>query len=115
MNKIKVSKKEIKNCCRDIICVGYRDLQFLLYYKYADFYSSGVYGWSCDYYKINDDLIICTGYLPIGNIVPNYEETREVEKKAREIVFHADLTIEQKKKKLNNLLNRYIKKVLEEK
>ena len=115
MKKIKISKKDIKECCKNIICVGYCELQYLLQYKYADFYSCGVYGWSCDYYKIDDNLIISTGYSPIGNVKSNYKETRKAEQKAREIVLNRDLTIEQKKKKLDNLLNRYTRKVLEEK
>lgn len=114
MNKIRVTKKEILKACKNIICVGYCDLQYLLYYKYADFYTCGVYGWNCDIYKINENLLISTGYSPFGNIRIDYKKTRKTEEKARAIVHDTKLSFEQKKKKLDNLLNKYIQEALKE-
>lgn len=107
--KVKVSKKEIKENFRNVISVGYCDLQCLLRLKSPEYYSCGVYGWSCDYYVINNNTIICTGYSPVGNI-SNYELTREYDQKARNIEY--SLSYEEKEKKLNELLNEYIKEIL---
>lgn len=63
--KLKVSKKEIKEGFENIIRLGYGTIQHLLFYVSADYYSCGVNGWSCDYYKIDNDTIISTGYSPI--------------------------------------------------
>lgn len=111
MNKIRVTKKEIRESGAKIISVGYCDLQFLLNFRYADFYSCGIYGWSCDYYKIDDNVIICTGYSPIGNINPDYKLIRKTEQKAREIYCNNDYKIA--KPKIEKLLKSFIKKAIE--
>jgi len=110
--KVKVSKKEIKDNFNNIITIGYCDAQFLLTYKDADFYSCGVYGWSCDYYKINNNTIISTGYSPIDSKYRNYELTKKYNEKARKIFNNYDLKYEQKKKRIDNLLNKYIIEML---
>ena len=107
--KEKVSKKEIKENFRNVISVGYCDLEYLLNFKSPEYYSCGVYGWSCDYYVINNNTIISTGYSPIGNI-SNYELTREYDKKARDIGH--SVGYEEKEKKLNELLDEYVNKIL---
>lgn len=113
--KVKVSKKEVKESYRNIICLGYCTIQHLLYYKDADYYSCGVYGWSCDYYKIDNKTIISTGYSPIGNIRVDYELSDKYDKKAREIIHNHSLSYEQAKNKVNKLLEKYIQEVLQEK
>jgi len=75
--KIKTTKKAIKNSGQKILKVGYCDLQYLLQGKNPFAYSTRVEGWACDYYEIND-IIISTGYAPIGdqvdyNIIKKYE------------------------------------------
>lgn len=111
--KVKVSKKEVKENFRNIICIGYCDLQYLLYYKEANYYSSGVYGWSCDYYKINNNTIISTGYQPIGNICADYNKVVSYDKEARNIIYNYSYDYEVKKELLEELLNKFIKDVLE--
>ena len=108
--KIKVSKKEIKNNFNNIITIGYCNAWYLLAYKDADFYSCGVYGWSCDYYKIDYNTIISTGYAPIDGI-REYEFTRKMNEKARKI-YNSDIPYENKKRKINNLLDKYINCIL---
>ena len=65
-------------------------------------------------YKINENLLISTGYSPFGNIRIDYKKTRKTEEKARAIVHDTKLSFEQKKKKLDNLLNKYIQEALKE-
>ena len=69
--KIQVTKKSIKENYKNIISVGYCNAQNMLKCKDATMYSAGVYGWACDYYVINNDTIISTGYNPIGQNVPS--------------------------------------------
>ena len=96
--KVKVSKKEIKENFRNIITIGYCEAQFLLRYKEADYYSAGVYGWSCDYYKINNNTIISTGYAPV-DAIRNYKLVKKYEEKARKIACDYSRTWEQNEKK----------------
>lgn len=110
--KVKVSKKEVKENYRNVICLGYCSIEWLLRYKEADYYSSGGNGWSCDYYKINNNTIISTGYRPIGTIVPDYKITKEYDEKARKIACDYSLTYEQQENKIEKLLNKYIEIIL---
>ena len=83
MNKIKASKKEMRDNYR-ILSIGYCDAQSLLCYENPVAYSAGVYGWSCDYYEV-DGVIISTGYSPLNNkhMKDDYKLIREYESKAR--------------------------------
>lgn len=112
MKKIRVKEYDIKDGWANIICVGYCELQYLLYYKDADFYTAGTYGWKADFYKINNSTIISTGYCPIGNI-RNYELARKYDKKAEKIVYDYDLEYAKKTKKLDKLLEKFIAEILE--
>lgn len=83
--KIKVSKKEIRNSYFQIVGVPYCDLQYLLRNEKADYYSAGVYGWSCDYYKFEDlGVIISTGYGYIGERA-DYKLVEKYNDKARKM------------------------------
>ena len=66
--KLKTTKKQIKESAYQLYAAGYCELDRLLVYQSPFAYSSGVYGWSCDYYNL-DGVIISTGYSPIGEIV----------------------------------------------
>jgi hypothetical protein len=79
--KLKATKTEIKNGYNKILRIGYCELQFLLKYESPFAYSAGIYGWSCDYYDI-DNICISTGYSPIGeyvdrDIVRKYDDMAE--------------------------------------
>ena len=62
------------NAYRNVIKVGYCDLQNALIGIEPNFYTAGVYGWNADVYVIDRDTVIVTGYRPFGNI----ELTRSV-------------------------------------
>lgn len=112
MVKIKVTEREIKGGYRNIITIDYFDAHYLLRYQDADFYTCGAYGWKSDIYKINNNTIISTGYSPVNGI-RNYDLTRKYDEKARKIVYNDDLSYEEQKKKVNKLLEKYIKEILE--
>lgn len=98
--KTRISKKEAKRIDDVILAIGYCKLATLLINKAPFAYSAGIYGWSCDYYDIND-VCISTGYAPIGKRV-DYNLVREYEKKAE--ACNGD------KDKINALLNEFIEK-----
>lgn len=111
--KVKVTQREIKNGFKNIIDVGYGELQHLLSHKAPDYYTSGVYGWNADIYKINNNTVIVTGYRPFGNI-GNWNLAREYEEKAYKIDHDWNITYESRTKKLDNLLKKYIEEILKE-
>ena len=105
--KLKATKKSFAGY--NVVKVGYCNLQYLLNYENAFAYSSGAYGWSCDYYDING-VIISTGYSPIGKSV-DYELIKKYNLKAEKIVNNYELSYEVRKKQVKKLLNEFIEKV----
>ena len=107
--KLKTTKKAIRENSNNIIRLGYCEIQSLLNCQNPFAYSAGVYGWRCDYYEI-DGVIISTGYSPIGKHV-DYKTVKKYEKQAEKINCNYDLRWDTKKKKLNNLLHKFIEAV----
>ena len=56
------------NAYRNVIKVGYCDMQDALKGREPNFYTAGVYGWNSDVYVLDRDTAIVTGYRPFGNI-----------------------------------------------
>ena len=109
--KKNVTKKSIKENYDTILKIGYCELQTLLSWEQPFAYSSGVYGWSCDYYDFNG-VCICTGYNPIGQTV-DHDLIRDYEQKAieiRKICEFGEIYI-----KLNELIKEFIDKSRNEK
>ena len=102
--KLRAAKKEFKN--ERVLRVGYCKAQYLLRYQDPFAYSSGVYGWACDYYNI-DGIYISTGYSPIGESL-DYDIIKKYEDEAQKITYNFDLSHEERKEKINNLLNELI-------
>ena len=108
MEKRKITRKELKGF-KNIISVGYCSLNYLLMYKDANFYNTGVYGWNYDVYVINSDTLIVTGYRPVkGNIKPDYSVIDHFEQEAQNIYNNLDINFENKKKEIEKILNRFI-------
>lgn len=112
MNK-QVTKKIIVEGFKNIIKVGYCELQSLLQLSNCNYYTSGVYGWDADIYIINNDTVIVTGYRPFGNVESNYNTNKKYDKKANEIMIQYPKKYEERKKELNELLKQYVKETLE--
>ena len=53
---------------RNVIKVGYCDMQDALKWREPNFYTAGVCGWNSDVYVIDYDTVIVTGYRPFGNV-----------------------------------------------
>ena len=110
--KFKTTRKEISNSYKNVICLGYCELQNVLYYKRPTAYTCGTYGWNADIYQINDNTCIVTGYRPFGNIRVDRKITKEFEDMAGEyfIKYGRDFGILQDK--LNYLLKEFLEKIL---
>jgi effector-binding domain-containing protein len=110
--KLKTTKRQIKKNIHpeNLFAVGYCDLQYLLKFENAFAYSSGVYGWSCDYYEIeynNQTYIISTGYNPIGNEI-DYYLIESYEKRASLLCTAHQMPYEERKKAMKRLLNEFM-------
>lgn len=113
--KFKTTKKAAKEGYRNIIKVGYCDLQHLLYYKNPVAYTSGVYGWNADIYEIGRGFAICTGYKPFGDIKADYKLVREYDDKALELINeYRNKDFDELKKELDKLILKFIEKILGE-
>ena len=113
MLKVQVTKKQIVDNYKNVISVGYCDLQYLLRFKDARFYTAGVYGWNADIYEINYNTAIVTGYRPFGNIKVDYGILKGFESRASHILnLSGLLTYDEQKKAINDLLNEFIQVVL---
>lgn len=107
----KITRKQV-NMYKNIICVPYCDLWYLLYFRNRTGYNSGVYGWNYDFYHINLNTCIVTGYRPFGNI-KNYDLCDEYNEKAKNVIEDRTLSNEEKKEKVENLLEEFIEKITE--
>ena len=109
---LQVRKKDILNSSEKVLKVGYCQLQSLLNYENRFGYSSSnVNGWSCDYYKI-DNVIISTGYNPIGDTV-KYEVVKRYELQAEKITNDYKLSYEERKQKVTELLHDFMNEAIE--
>ena len=88
--KTPITKKAIMNSYRNVIKVGYCDMQDALKWREPNFYTAGVYGWNADVYVIDYDTVIVTGYRPFGNIELPREVIDTLNKCARSITHYFD-------------------------
>ena len=107
--KLKTTKKAMRDSKKDIVSIGYCELQTLLDDSNAFAYSAGISGWACDYFEV-DNVIISTGYNPIGRSI-DYKIVTKYEKRAKVIRYNSDETWTTKEKKLSRLLSKFIKEI----
>lgn len=110
--RIKMTEKELKNQCENVLAVGYCKGQNLLDLSPAHElgYTSGVYGWKSDIYIYRTMsglyVLISTGYAPVSNT--KCVDIEPFEKKAEEIRYNRQLTFEEKREKVNLLLDSWV-------
>ena len=114
--KLETTKKQIRDNTRDnLYSVGYCELQYLLRDVNPFAYSSGIYGWACDYYELSIDgqrIIISTGYSPIGKNI-DYKTAREYDTVASKLTeFGSGLNYEQAKEERSKLLNNFLRTLI---
>lgn len=114
--RLKTTKKQIKeNTSNNLFSVGYCDLKYLLKYKNAFAYSSGVYGVACDYYELElcgTRIIISTGYQPIGRRLPS-TLIKKYDPLARNIIKKTCLDRDRKEAEINTLIDQFLKDVID--
>ena len=88
--KTQTTKKAIMNTYRNVIEVGYCDMQDALKWREPNFYTVGVYGWNSDVYVIDRDTVIVTGYRPFGNMKLPREVINTLNKCAESITHYFD-------------------------
>ena len=111
--KFKTTSKQMRDNYGDkAIQIGYCEAQTLLSDYEPIAYSSGVYGWNCDYYLV-DNVLIVTGYRGMFGRHISYKLVDKYEKKAITIKTNYDLSYEARKRKINKLLHRFISDTLE--
>ena len=88
--KTQTTKKAIMNTYRNVIKVGYCDMQDALKWREPNFYTAGVYGWNADVYVIDYDTVIVTGYRPFGNMELSREVIDTLNKCAKSITHYFD-------------------------
>lgn len=112
MNKIKATQKEMREN-HFIIQISYCLAENLLHYEKPIAYSSGAYGWACDYYLVNGS-VISTGYRPIisKNTTASYEMIKDYDRKA-ELIRINGTNYEQTKQAINTLLCEFVEKAKE--
>ena len=107
--KIKTTQKEIKSRFKKVVCVGYCNLQHLLFYQSPTYYTARREGWASDIY-IFDDIAISMGYVPFGNIKINCDILNEYEEQAKKIKSDYNTTYIVRENKVNGLLKKFIEK-----
>lgn len=91
--KFKTTQKYIKANYKNIISVGYCNIQHLLTYESPIAYTSGRDGWYADIYDFGNignigSTAIVTGYNPFGNVKPDYEIVKKYDDMAKSVVCH---------------------------
>lgn len=109
--KYRTTQKAIKEGYTNKICVGYCNLQYLLGYENPVAYTARREGWAADIYDFGNTAII-TGYAPFGNIRPGYDICKKYENKAEKVRYDYSLSWEEQKEKLHQLINEFIKEVI---
>ena len=110
MQKYKTTFKQIKNNNSKVINIGYCAAQNLLRFNEATAYSSGTYGWNCDFYQIEPNTVIATGYRVAGKLV-NYTIVEKYDDEAKTIISNKTISWDDKKSLVNNLLEKFVKEV----
>jgi hypothetical protein len=110
MKKYKTSMKAIKENNSKVINIGYCAAQNLLRFNEATAYSSGTYGWNCDFHQIEPNTVIATGYRTNSKLV-EYTIVEKYDNLAAEIIGDKTISWDDKKIQVNNLLERFVKEV----
>ena len=108
--KFKTTKKEIYSNFKNVICVGYCNLDYLLSNYNPIAYNAGVDGWKCDIYDINGVAIV-TGYQPFGNIHPDYKIIKKYEDEAHKIYIDSWGNYQKTQDMTDQLLKQFIEEV----
>ena len=108
--KKKTTQKEIKRLFKNVIRVGYCEVDALLKFEGVQWYNYGTNGWNCDITMIDLDTVIVSGYRPFGNIKPDYDVVRKYNDKAKEIL-KSNSNSEIAREKISKLVKKFVEEV----
>lgn len=106
--KTKITAKLAKYYAKKPIAVGYANIQYLLYFRNADWYTCGIYGWNYDIYHNVYGRTITTGYRGMFGVPVDYEYQQKFETEAQKIIADNSLSWEDKEFRVENLLKDFI-------
>lgn len=108
--KLEVTKKFVRKQCKNILAIGYGGGVDLLRFQTPFAYSAGTYGWSCDYYLV-DDVVLSAGYFPVKSINMKCHEIllTKLNNKARDIFIDGNIDAPTKEMLTNALLSDFCK------
>lgn len=112
MIKLKVSKRDIRNNFKNVLCCSYCELTDLLNYKNANYYNANQYGWRNDIYLIDNNTVIVTGYEPFGNIELQKNICKKYNNEAKKIRQNFGFDYDKQKIKLQKLIDKMISEVI---
>jgi hypothetical protein len=110
MKKYKTTFKQIKNNNSKVVNIGYCAAQHLLYFSNPTAYSSGIYGWNCDFYQITPAIVIATGYRTMGKLT-KYDVVEKYDNEAQKIILNKSIPRDDKKSQIEKLILDFIKVV----
>lgn len=90
--KTRTTKKAIMTSYRNVIKVGYCDLQQALKGLEPNYYTVGVYGWNADIYVIDNDTVLVTGYRPFGNTSLTRDTIETLNKCGTDLMHYREYT-----------------------
>lgn len=110
--KFKATKKQMREGYEYII--GLNNMEHLLRYTSPIAYSVRAEGWACDYYDI-DGVLISAGYSPLKskNTKTDREDAEKTEAIARSISEDYEISYDDKKTLMTDLLKAYTRRALE--
>lgn len=106
--KFKTTKKAIKDGYTNIISMPYCSAQSLLRFVEPIAYTSGTYGWDCDYYDI-DGVCVCTGYRTVGAPIDHYKLSSYEHTAC--IISDSNMSYDDQSTEVNTLLSTMIQEV----
>ena len=106
--KYRTTRKELVNGSANLVYVGYCDLQNLLCNHEPIAYTCGVYGWNFDVYTVYG-VTICTGYR--GMPGRRARNSATYEKLAREVSDNYGISCDERREKIETLLQDFCNQV----
>ena len=108
--KTQITQKAVKANYDKIILIPSMSTQYLLSYSSPIAYTAGVYGWNTDIYDINGVAVVM-GYRPFGTIKADHDLCRKYDDAAQKIRHNYNLTYNEQRAELENLLDKFIAEV----
>ena len=111
--KLRTTRKAVGVNHYRVIGAGYCELQNLLKFREPMAYSSGVYGWNCDYYDIGG-VVIATGYRGVWSQNTHASEKiiRDYDDQAYMVLNDYYTSNTSKRERLDQLIEEFVAKAI---